>query len=400
MKDKNVVIIGAGISGLSFAFKAIQSGYRPYILENTDRVGGCFDSHRFEDFAVELGAHTCYNSYCGLISIIEKYNLAQSILKREKVSFKVYHDNKIEKITKHLSFLEIFLSLPKIFHAKKNELSVQEYYQAILGKTNYKKILGPSFNAVLSQDAGPFPADSLFKKRERRKDIFRSYTLATGLQTIPEKVAEDQHLILKKNCTIKTITRDGATYNLTLSNGEQLHADSLVLATPVSSAAVLVKNLNPALHRTLSQIETASVESTCVVVKKEKIEHAPFAGLIPTNDNFFSVVSRDVLPHPKYRGFTFHFKPGALKGKEKTAKILQVLKISESDILNSAERERVLPKLGSGHKEFLTQIEHSLVGTNLYLCGNYFQGLAIEDCINRSFSEFDRMTKNGGNHVI
>ena len=392
MNEKKIVILGAGISGLSFAYKALQAGHRPLILESTDRVGGCFDSLRFDDFAIELGAHTCYNSYTGLISMIEKYHLDKSLVKRAKVSFKVLHQGKIEKITKHLSFSEIFASLPKIFFTKKNVLSVQEYYQSILGKNNYKNILGPSFNAVLSQNAGPFPADSLFKKRERRKDILRSYTLATGLQTITETVAADKNLVVQKNCTVETIVKDGPRFKLRLNDGQELIADALVFATPVSISSAYLKMLDPDIYKGLQQIESVALESVGVIVRKDKIQEPPFAGLIPTDDKFYSVVSRDVCPHEKYRGFTFHFRPGELSQDEKKKKILQVLKITAGDIVSTSERSRILPKLTMKHRQILDQIDQALVGKNIFLCGNYFQGLAIEDCINRSFSEFQRLS--------
>ncbi|HAZ11162.1 MAG: hypothetical protein A2X86_08675 [Bdellovibrionales bacterium GWA2_49_15] len=393
MPDKKVVIVGGGISGLSFASQAIQAGYQTTLIESTDRMGGCFDSHRLQDFSIELGAHTCYNSYRGLISIIEKYGLVDSLLKRNKVSFKVYHNGKIEKIVKHLSFLEIFSSLPKIFQAKKNQLSVKDFYQTILGSRNYKNILGPSFNAVLSQDAGPFPADSLFKKRERRKDIFRSYTLQAGLQAITDKVSQDKRLTTLTSCTVKTMEQNGPRFQLKLSNETELTADALVFATPVSQSAAYLKDLNPALARELAKIETASVESVGVMVDKTKVKHPPFAGLIPTDDNFFSVVSRDVITHNKFRGFTFHFRPGLLDKKQKMAKICEVLEIKQNDLASTAERVRVLPKLNMQHKDILAKIDQALAGGNIYLTGNYFQGLAIEDCINRSFAEFERLSR-------
>ncbi|MBI2519886.1 MAG: FAD-dependent oxidoreductase [Bdellovibrio sp.] len=391
MQNKKVVIVGAGISGLSFATKSIQAGHSTILLEHSNRIGGCFDSHRFEDYSIELGAHTCYNSYRGLISIIEKYGLVHSLLKRNKVSFKIYNNGKIEKILKHLSLIEIFFSLPKIFQVKKDQLSVQEFYQTILGSNNYKNILGPSFNAVLSQDAGPFPANSLFKKRERRKDIFRSYTLQGGLQAITDKVAQDKKLTILTECTIEAFTQTDHGFQLRLGNGENVTADFLVFATPVSHSAAYLKDLNPALAQILGKIETASVESVGVIVNKTKVKHAPFAGLIPTDNNFYSVVSRDVVTHPKFRGFTFHFRPGLLDKKQKMTKIFEVLGISQNDIIDSAERVRILPKLNMRHKEILTAIDQALAGKDIYLTGNYFQGLAIEDCINRSFSEFERM---------
>ena len=87
MKQFDAIVIGAGISGLSFASYAAGAGLSTLVIERSERVGGCFHSHRFEGkaagFWLELGAHTCYNSYGGLIGIMEQHGLMGSILARE-----------------------------------------------------------------------------------------------------------------------------------------------------------------------------------------------------------------------------------------------------------------------------------------------------------------------------
>src|SRR5512147_888320 len=83
MDRPDVVVIGAGISGLSFAWKAAQAGKQVLVLEKQGRIGGCIYSCRYQDgFWYELGAHTVYNSYSGLLDIVVGTGLAEKLVQR------------------------------------------------------------------------------------------------------------------------------------------------------------------------------------------------------------------------------------------------------------------------------------------------------------------------------
>src|SRR5208337_2269436 len=122
-------------------------------------------------FWLELGAHTCYNSYRNLIGLVENCNITDQLIKREKVPFKMLIGNQIKSIPFELNLLELLLSAPRLFTLRPEGQSVESYYSRIVGCTNFARVIGPAINAVLSQKANDFPADMIFKKRLRRKDI-------------------------------------------------------------------------------------------------------------------------------------------------------------------------------------------------------------------------------------
>jgi phytoene dehydrogenase-like protein len=55
--DADVIIVGAGIAGLTAANKFEQQGISYLILEATDRIGGRLKSHNFKGTVVEAGAN-------------------------------------------------------------------------------------------------------------------------------------------------------------------------------------------------------------------------------------------------------------------------------------------------------------------------------------------------------
>jgi len=396
MKQFDAIVIGAGISGLSFASYAAHAGLNTLVIERSGRVGGCFHSHRFEgsaaDFWLELGAHTCYNSYGGLIGLMEQYGLMGSILAREKVSFKMLIDNEIRSITSQLSFPELICSAWRIFSLKKEGESVESYYGRIVGRSNYQRVFAPAFNAVISQRANDFPADMLFNKRPRRKDVLKSFTLQGGLSSMTDSISAIPGVTLVTGAEVTRISQSVGRFLVELSDGRDFVGDRMALATPPPEASRLAAGVAPGLSGVLARIKVENIESVGVAVAKEKLKLPPLAGIIPANDDFYSAVSRDTVPHATLRGFSFHFKSGRLPLEAKLQRIAQVLRVSTADLQQAVQRESTLPSPVLGHGKLTGEIDSSIAGQQLYVTGNYFAGMAVEDCIVRSRREFERLS--------
>jgi len=92
-------------------------------------------------------------------------------------------------------------------------------------------------------------------------------------------------------------------------------------------------------------------------------------------------VSRDIIPHEKYRGVSFHFRDGALDKEGKMAKIEDVLGIDRGSIVSIGATVNFSPTLGMDHKDRVKKIDEAIKQyKGLYVVGNYFGGIAIEDC--------------------
>ena len=163
MADHDLLIIGAGIAGLSMAHYAAAAGLNALVLERDRRVGGCLHSHRFtgalDGFWLELGAHSCFNSYGNLLAILESLHVLDRLRPRARVGFRLFADGAVRGIPSQLYFPELLLAPFRLIGLKKIGRGVADYFGRIVGPRNYAAVFEPAFNAVICQPASDFPAD-------------------------------------------------------------------------------------------------------------------------------------------------------------------------------------------------------------------------------------------------
>jgi protoporphyrinogen/coproporphyrinogen III oxidase len=402
MRVRDVVVIGAGISGLSFAWKAAQAGSRVQVIEKQNRIGGCFYSRRYEDgFWYELGAHTVYNSYSGLLDIVVATGLTDKLLQRgpSRAHFGLLRDGNISwltppKILLKLNWLEAAVHAPfGILRGKKGR-TVAQYYSGLLGSGNFHRVLSPFFAAVPSQSANNFPAEgpgSLFKTRPRREEFPRSFGFSGGLQVICDAIAANPAIEISQGTGVRSLQPIKDGYRLHLENGEELNASNVAVAATHAESAALLADSFPALSAAIQSIETVAVESLGIRIPRAKCWMPECAFVVPVDDIFFSAVTRDPFPDSDWRAFAFHFRAGQTRD-QKIRCICNLLRADPSDLDQITEHKTTLPAPRINHPKAIAEIRKQIEGNHgLALVGNYFNGLAIEDCITQSFSEWQRL---------
>lgn len=394
------VVIGGGISGLALAHWAQRRGVQTLVLEAEERVGGCMNSQVFpgcDDFWVEAGSHTCYNSYGHLLDILADVGLLELLIPKAKVSYALWRGGGRKPILSGLHPLELLLSLPRLLRVKKTGRSVRDFYTAILGAANYRDLFGPAFNAVICQEADDFPAELLFRRKPRRKEVMRSFTLPQGLSAIPLTLASQTGLEVRTGQRVVRILSVGDDFRVLLEGEQEIICHSLSLATPPDVVASLLGSLaGKVLSNTgldaIASIGMQEIETLVLCVPASVLGHLPpIAGLIAVDDTFNAMVSRDYLGHEIYRGFSFHFRPGLLAAEAQRERACAVLGIGPDAIAGLARVHNRLPALRVGQGERMARIDAALAGTRLAITGNWFQGVSVEDCLTRSFQECQRL---------
>jgi UDP-galactopyranose mutase len=388
----DVVVIGAGISGLAFAAHAARAGRSVLLVEADARAGGCLATRPGPDgFWIELGAHTGYSSYGAFLELLEIAGAMGELVPRGKPVLRFVDGDRLlpgqnlGALLRHMSLWRLALALPRALWASPRGRSVRSHYGRLVGEPNYRRVLEPMLSAVPSQPAGDLPAEMLFKKRARRKDVLRSYTLRAGLGSVAGAVARLPRVSLATGRRATRVVDGGVE----LEDGRE-EAEIVAVATPPAAAEALLAAVAPAAAAAARSVGEARVDSLGVVVRKERVALPYATFFIPLHDSFYSVVTRDVVPHPEWRGFTFHFRPGASRD-ERVARAARLLGVTRADLEQVEERHTVLPSPVVGHAAVVEELDRALAGRRLAVTGNWFAGLSIEDCVQRSRAEWQRV---------
>ena len=293
-----------------------------------------------------------------------------------------------------LSWLEAALHMPRGLLRKKQGETMYSYYSQLIGRRNYDRLFSAFFAAVPSQKADGFPVEgpgSLFKKRPRREEFPRSFGFNGGLQLVCDAAASAPGVTVEKGVRVRRVSRGGGGgFVVTTEDGRTFDAPVAAIAATADEAAAMLREDFHEVATAISRVKTIVVESMGAILPREKCWFPECAFIVPVDDVFHSMVTRDSFPDPRRRGVAFHFKAGVTR-EQKLARMSDVLRLPVAELGEVFEQRLVLPSPALGHAEVMSEIERSLAGGKLAVTGNYFAGLAIEDCVLRSNEEWARV---------
>ncbi len=400
MQPLDVIIIGAGFSGLSAAYYLQRKGLQVKVLEATSHSGGRARSDKMEGFTLDRGVHFYHNSTTELSKIININSLGlkntyPGYLLRYQGTFNLFTnplyqtlDTVSTALAKNATFsdkLRLFGLYAKLKTATYNKLvkepesSTFEYFS----KNGFsKKLIDSFFRPMLAANIFDYnlQSSSRFSKLYL-KSLFQDHVALpkNGIGSIAEKIVEqlDENTVLYKS-KVKRITDNGVE----LLNGEFMESKFVLIATnAIHANAIIGKNEMPA-------------ECSHVSTLYFSTEQAPLSKpvVMLNGDNGTTLVNHVFVPtllHSEYAPSGKHLvavsvvKEHDLDDEELEAKCLTELsewfglKVMDWKHLKTYHIKYAMP-----FKPIVDEIEFTKkISSNIYACGDSLSVGSMESAL-------------------
>jgi len=276
--------------------------------------------------------------------------------------------------------------------SKRDGKTVKEYFSNVLGKKNYDKVFTRMFSAVIVQNADDFSAEYFLKRRKTKsKNHPKSFILKNGMSSIADAVLAHKNIDIVYNTRVTSIKK-AESFSLNTETGNLYQAKDIAFASSPAQVSNLIEGLNPELADLMNEFPIQNIESSALILEKDKPGIEPLTFVIPTQGACYSMVTRDVLADEKYRGFACHFQQNDISNGEQDDTMAKLLAVDE--IPQTTKANHTLPLIKVRHKERMAGVIYQAKKMGVYITGNYFNGLSLEDCVERSSQEAQRYLDN------
>lgn len=441
--QKDIVIIGAGITGLTAGFYLQQRGYNVLLLERSDRTGGQIRSFRKDGFIYESGPNTGVISYPEVAELFMELApdcllaTAREEAKRRYIwkgdHFRELPSGPFSALTTPLfSFTDKFRILGEPFRAKgKNpDESVAGLAARRLGQSYLDYAVDPFLSGVyagdptklitryalpklynLEQEYGGFIRGGIAKARQPKTERDRLatkqvFSAVGGMESLPKALAKR---IGKENIILSAseihVTAESNGWNVSFATDQEtktVQAAKVITTVGGYSLPEVLPFVPETEMAKICNLRYAPIVQVAVGIKDTgKLKFNAFGGLVPTREK------KDVLGilfpsacftgrAPK-NGAVFSFFIGGVQHPELTQlsdqeiealiirELHDMLKFpvgTKPDLIHIFHHPRAIPQyeINSGKRfETIEAIQQQYPG--LYLSGNIKGGIGMADRI-------------------
>ena len=449
---KEVVIIGAGITGLTTTFRLQQAGWKVTLLEKSNRIGGQIETHKQKGFLFESGPNTGVVSYPEVAELFADVQLplttatplANNRWIWRKKKFYALPSSLISAITTPLfTWKDKFGILAEPFRkpGTNPDETLAELVKRRMGKSYLKYAIDPFISGIyagdvtklvtryalpklynLEQEYGSFIGGAIKKRRipKTKRDLLATkecFSAPNGLQDLTDALAQQ---IGKENIQcgandicIEPNTNNTFTIRYQMEQGAvELTTDKVITTVGAYALPALLPFISSQKMAPIAQLEYAPVVQVAVGFKDIKgHEQRAFGGLVPSHAKrkvlgilFPSSCFAERAPQ---NGALFSFFIGGTrypaiceesdKAIEKLVrkelhKMLQLPKELVPDLIQIFRHEKAIPQyhVSSGARfEAIHAIEQEYTG--LILGGNMCGGIGLPDRIKQGCQMAERL---------
>jgi monoamine oxidase len=260
--NHDVIVLGAGIAGLTAARRLAASGLRVHVVEARDRVGGRIFSRNIGEEIVELGAEFVHGRPPALWELIEEAGLETYELHGERIC---WEQNVLRKCAGDLD--RVFEWLEALKHWDREDCSFAEYLEiAHVPQASRKRLINyvEGFNAADHRIIGV----AALAKQQAMEDTTegdRLFHVRGGYSQLPEFLARQIQQLgggISLNTRAQRVQWKQGTVEVDcLRDGERevCHAAAIVIALPLGVLQSGDLQISPAPAQALSAISQIQV---------------------------------------------------------------------------------------------------------------------------------------------
>ena len=322
MKQQHeIVVIGAGLTGLSTAFHLHRQGRDVVILEKADRVGGQIHTYHENGFTFESGPNTGVVSFpevAELFQMLEgscQLEIARESSKRRLIwkgdRFHELPSSPVSAITTPLFRLsDKFRILGEPWRKKGTDPDepVGALAARRLGKSFYEYAVDPFVSGVYAGDPmklttryalpklynleanyGSFIRGAIAKAKEPKTDRDRLatkkvFSAVGGLQRLVEALSKDLRIITSANNLKVMPTADGQ-WSCTYNGTEEIVCRKVVTTVGAYALPALLPFIPEAQMQKMSSLFYAPIIQVILGVKNARgLDFPAFGGLVPSKE--------------------------------------------------------------------------------------------------------------------
>jgi oxygen-dependent protoporphyrinogen oxidase len=304
-------VVGAGIAGLTAAYRLQQAGFQTTVFEDRDRVGGRIWTVRRGDFLMDLGTAVYLGTYRDAIALIAELGLSGDLVERpaigalargeERHYFDYSRPVSVALRTRALSTRSKLKALKLAAAVVRHRASLgYDTYDALaaIDTETVREYCRRELNEELLQYlgrplvSGTWVADdadtsvALMHWTVRNMLVATVFNLTTGVAALPEELA--RRLDVRLAHPVSNVTTDGAgaevTYAATGGAERTERFDACVIATTAAPALALFPQMDENHRGLYESTRYRRLGSICLGLSQRPPDPATYFLVPPAED--------------------------------------------------------------------------------------------------------------------
>ena len=320
MQNRDIVVIGAGLTGLTTAYHLRKQGRDVLVIEKENRIGGQIRTYSEKGFVFESGPNTGVVSFPEVRELFDDLDDCQLEIARESSKrrliwkgnrFHALPSGPVEAVTTPLFRLSDkirILGEPWRKRGDNPDESVGALAQRRLGKSFYEYAIDPFISGVYAGDPmrlttryampklynleanyGSFIRGAIAKAKEPKTDRDRLVTKKVfsavgGLSQMVEAMAKGLDIITSAQ-DVKINPSDDGTWRVTFNGMEEIRCRQVVTTVGAYALPALLPFIPEEQMQPISRLYYAPVIQVCVGIRDTQNHVFPaFGGLVPSKE--------------------------------------------------------------------------------------------------------------------